>query len=155
MQVTSQHGLVFNREKCEVKKDSVTFLVLSTHPDPKKVDAIHGMPPPENQTQLQQFLGMVTYLSPFTPSLSTHTAPLQNCWKRTQSSCGTQRTRKPSTRSSSWSARTPHSSTLTYRNLSLSKLMHQRDLEPHSCKMGVQLPLLPKLLHPQSNDMPT
>ena len=30
------------------------------------------MPPPENQTQLQQFLGMVMYLSPFIPSLYTH-----------------------------------------------------------------------------------
>ena len=81
MQVTSQHGLVFNREKCEVKKDSVTFFgtvydANGAHPDPKKVDAIHEMPPPENQSQLQQFLGMVTYLSPFIPSLSTHTAPL-------------------------------------------------------------------------------
>ena len=81
MQVASQHGLVFNKEKCEVKKDSVTFFgtvydANGAHPDPKKVDAIHKMPPPENQTQLQQFLGMVTYLSPFIPSLSTHTAPL-------------------------------------------------------------------------------
>ena len=87
MQVTSQHGLVFNREKCKVKKDSVTFFgtvygANGTHPDPKKVDAIHEMPPPENQTQLQQFLGMVTYLSPFIPSLSTHIAPLWELLKK-------------------------------------------------------------------------
>ena len=87
MQVTSQHGLVFNREKCEVKKDSVTFFgtvydANGAHPDPKKVDAIHEMPPPENQTQLFLFLGMVTYLSPFIPSLSTHTAPLQELLKK-------------------------------------------------------------------------
>ena len=86
MQVASQHGLVFNREKCKVKKDSVTFFgtvydANGAHPDPKKVDAIHEMPPPENQTQLQQFLGMVMYLSPFIPSLSTHTAPLQEMKK--------------------------------------------------------------------------
>ena len=53
MQVTSQHGLVFNREKC----DSVTFFgtvydANGAHPDPKKVDTIHEMPPPENQSQL-------------------------------------------------------------------------------------------------------
>ena len=49
MQVASQDGLVFNREKCEVKKDSVTFFgtvynANGAHPDPKKVDAIHKIP---------------------------------------------------------------------------------------------------------------
>ena len=39
-----EHGLVFNGEKCEVKKDSVTFFgtvydANGAHPDPKKVDA--------------------------------------------------------------------------------------------------------------------
>ena len=76
-----EHGLVFNREKCEVKKDSVTFFgtvydANGAHPDPKKVDTIHKMPPPDNKQQLQHFLGMVMYLSPFIPSLSTHTTPL-------------------------------------------------------------------------------
>ena len=85
--ITSQHGLVFNREKCEVKKDSVTFFgtvydANGAYPDPKKVDVIHEMPPPENQTQLQQFLGMVMYLSPFIPSLSTHTATLWELLKK-------------------------------------------------------------------------
>ena len=61
-----EHGLVFNGEKCEVKKDSVTFFgtvydANGVHPDPKKVDAIHKMPPPDNKQQLQHFLGMVTY----------------------------------------------------------------------------------------------
>ena len=81
MHTACEHGLVFNGEKCEVKKDSVTFFgtvydANGAHPDPKKVDAIHKMPPPDNRQQLQHFLGMVTYLSPFIPSLSTHTAPL-------------------------------------------------------------------------------
>ena len=81
MHTACEHGLVFNGEKCEVKKDSVTFFgtvydANGAHPDPKKVDAIHKMPPPDNKQQLQHFLGMVTYLSPFIPSLSTHTAPL-------------------------------------------------------------------------------
>ena len=87
MQVASQHGLVFNREKCKVKKDCVAFFgtvydANGAHPDPKKVDAIHEMPPPENQTELQQFLGMVMYFSPFIPSLSTHTVPLWELLKK-------------------------------------------------------------------------
>ena len=46
MCVARQHGLVFNGDKCEVKKDSVTFFGTvydadGAHPDPKKVDAVH------------------------------------------------------------------------------------------------------------------
>ena len=77
MHTACEHGLVFNGEKCEVKKDSVTFFgtvydANGAHPDPKKVDAIHKVPPPHNKQQLQHFLGMVTHLSPFIPSLYTH-----------------------------------------------------------------------------------
>ena len=81
MCVAHEHRLVFNGDKCEIKKDSVTFFgtVYNTdgaHPDPKKVDAVHHMPSPDTPSQLQQFLGMVTYLSSLIPSLSTHIAPL-------------------------------------------------------------------------------
>ena len=87
MHVSHKHGLVFNGDKCEVKKDSVTFFGTvcdadEAHPDPKKVDAVHQMPSPDTPSQLQQFLGMVTYLSPFIPSLSTHTAPLWELLKK-------------------------------------------------------------------------
>ena len=87
MHVIHEHGLVFNGDKCEVKKDSVTFFSTvydadGAHPDPKKVDAVHQMPSPDTPSQLQQFLGMVTYLSPFIPSLSTHTAPLWELLKK-------------------------------------------------------------------------
>ena len=82
-----EHGLVFNGEKCEVRKDSITFFGMiydanGAHSDPKKVDAIHKMPPQDTKLQIQHFLGMVTYLSPFIPSVSTHTAPLQKLLKK-------------------------------------------------------------------------
>ena len=87
MHIACEYGQVFNGEKCEVKQDSVTFFGTvynadGAHPDHKKVDAVHQMPSPETPSQLQQFLGMVTYLSPFIPSLSTHTAPLQELLKK-------------------------------------------------------------------------
>ena len=43
--------------------------------DPKKVEAISSMPPPKKPQELQRFLWMTTYLSPFIPSLLKHTAP--------------------------------------------------------------------------------
>ena len=87
MCVAHEHGLVFNGDKCEVRKDSVTFFSTvynadGAHPDPKKVDAVYQMPSPDTPSQLQQFLGIVTYLSPFIPSLSTHTAPLWELLKK-------------------------------------------------------------------------
>ena len=87
MRVAHEHGLVFNREKCNVKTTSVIFFGTvydkdGAHPDPKKVEAIHKMPPPEEPQELQKFLGMTTYLSLFIPSLLTFTAPLRELlWK--------------------------------------------------------------------------
>ena len=64
-----------------VKAQSVNFLgclynANGVHPDPGKVNAVHALPAPTNVTELQEFLGLVTYLSPFIPGLSTLTAPL-------------------------------------------------------------------------------
>ena len=87
MQVANEHGLVFNGAKCAVKQPSVKFFGWiydkdSAHPDLSKVTAIHNMPAPETPSQLQKFPGMVTYLSPFVPSLSSFTAPLYGLLKK-------------------------------------------------------------------------
>ena len=52
------------------------------HPDPDKVNTIHILPALTNVTKLQEFLGMVTYLSPFIPGLFTLTAPLCELLKK-------------------------------------------------------------------------
>ena len=44
-------------------------------PDPKKIQGIMEMPAPRDAAQLQSFLGMVNFLHPFIPHLSTNTAP--------------------------------------------------------------------------------
>ena len=54
----------------------------SVHLDPGKVNAIHTLLAPTNITELQEFLGLVTYLSPFIPGLSTLTAPMQELLKK-------------------------------------------------------------------------
>ena len=82
MKVTREHRLVLNKKKCEVKSNSVKFFDKhGAHPDPSKVSAIKEMPAPQNKGELQSFLGMVTYLSPFIPQLSSHTATLKGLLK--------------------------------------------------------------------------
>ena len=85
MKVAREHGLVLNK-KCEVKSNSVKFLGCvydkhGAHPDPSKVSAIKEMPAPQNKGELQSFLRMVTYLSPFILQVSSHTATLRGLLK--------------------------------------------------------------------------
>ena len=82
-----KYGLVFNPKKTQVKAPTVKFFGClydesGVHPDPDKVDAVHALPTSTNITELQEFLGMVTYLSPFIPGLSTLTAPLHDLLKK-------------------------------------------------------------------------
>ena len=87
MQIAHKYDLVFNPQKTHVKAQAVNFFgclydVNGIHPDPGKVDAVHALLAPTNATKLQEFLGLVTYLSPFIPGLSTLTAPLHELLKK-------------------------------------------------------------------------
>ena len=86
LKVACKHGFSFNSDKCAVKQPFVTFFgcghdANGAHLDPRKVGAVHNIPAPDTATQLQKFLGMVTYLSPFVPSLS-FTTPLCELLKK-------------------------------------------------------------------------
>ena len=81
MQIAPKYDLVFNPQKTHMKAQAINFLSClydadGVHLHPGKVHAIHALPVPTNVTELQEFLGLVTYLSPFIPGLSTLTAPL-------------------------------------------------------------------------------
>ena len=87
MQVTREHGLVFIGKKCAIKQaiNQIFGWIYDkdgAHPDPSKVAAIYNMLTPETPSQLQEFLSMVTYLSPFVPSLSSFTASLCGLLKK-------------------------------------------------------------------------
>ena len=87
MQIACKYDLVFNPQKTHMKAQAVNFFgcpydANGVHPDPGKVDAVHALPAPTNITELQEFLGLVTYLSPFIPGLSTLTTPLQELLKK-------------------------------------------------------------------------
>ena len=70
-----QNGLVFNPDKCLLKADSIMFFGClydknGVQPDPEKVETIRAMPAPTCLRELQEFIGMVTYLSKFIQGLS-------------------------------------------------------------------------------------
>jgi DNA-binding GntR family transcriptional regulator len=76
-----EKGIRLNAEKLEVSLSQISYFghVISEQglsPDPAKISAIRDMPSPENRSQLETVLGMVTYLSRFAPNLisSGHSA---------------------------------------------------------------------------------
>ena len=87
MCIACKYNLVFNPQKTHVKAQAINFFgclynANGVHPDPGKVNAVHALPAPTYVTELQEFLDLVTYLSPFIPGLSTLTAPLQELLKK-------------------------------------------------------------------------
>ena len=75
-------NLKLNKTKCQIKKKQITYLghILTSQglqPDPKKIQAVNNMPPPQDKESLQRFLGMLTYLSKFIPNLSQIASPLR------------------------------------------------------------------------------
>ncbi|XP_048257540.1 uncharacterized protein K02A2.6-like [Haliotis rufescens] len=87
MEAAQQSGLVFNPGKCEIKTDQIKFFGLvfdaeGVHADPDKVKAIREIGYPSDAKQLQEFLGIATYMGPFIPHLSQITAPLRELIKK-------------------------------------------------------------------------
>jgi len=74
-------GLRVKRSKCEFLRPSVTYLghridADGLHPLPDRVRAIKDAPTPKSVTELNSYLGMLTYYSKFLPNLSLTLHPL-------------------------------------------------------------------------------
>ena len=70
MERAHENGLIFNPDKCSLKAESVMFIGClydknGIITDPVKVEAICTMPEPTCLHELQEFIGMVTYLNKF------------------------------------------------------------------------------------------
>ena len=87
MKIAQQEGLVFNPDKCDIKKQKMRFFGLEfncqgVNSDPEKIAAISQLQTPKDAVQLREFLGIAPYMAPFAPNLSHHTAiicePLKN-----------------------------------------------------------------------------
>jgi len=78
----NEKNLKLNKEKCEFKKTSLTYVghVLSSEglkPNGEKVRAVKEMKQPGNTKELMTFLGFLNYLGKFIPNLSDKTSPLR------------------------------------------------------------------------------
>ena len=87
MRVAEKEGLVFNSQKCIVRANEIPFFGMiysadGARTDPARIEAIQSLPAPENVTELQEFLGIATYMATFVPRLSHHTATLQELLKQ-------------------------------------------------------------------------
>ena len=75
-------NLKLNKEKCPFRCMAIPFFgeVVSRggmQPDPRKISALTEMPTPKNKKELQAFLGIINYLSKFSPDLAEACKPLR------------------------------------------------------------------------------
>ena len=75
-QVIKESGLKVSKEKCEIKKNKLTycghvFSADGVSPDPEKVKAITELQAPTNVPELRRLIGMINYLGRFIPNLAT------------------------------------------------------------------------------------
>ena len=80
-------GMKFNPDKCVFKRDNISFygVMLSADgvkPDPRKIEAIRNLPEPRSEPLLQSFLGIVNYLSRFSPNIAKMTVNLRALLKK-------------------------------------------------------------------------
>ena len=114
------------------------------------------MPAPKTATQLQKFLRLVTYLSPFIPSLSSFTAPLCGLLKKGTEFLWNNSYQKEFNKVKSLICK---DTTLWYFNICKPATVHidasQKGLGAAILQDGCPVALFPKLLHLWSSIMPT
>ena len=79
-------NLSLNSKKMQFKSIACKFFRHRLTPDgirvdPKKIEAIIQMDPPQNVANLQSFNGMINYLKKFSPVLSKLSEPLKRLYK--------------------------------------------------------------------------
>ena len=79
-------GLCFNSKKCNIATSEISFFgnIYSKdglRPDPTKVKDLQNMPSPTSKEDLQRFLGLMTYLSPYIPNFSSKCESLRRLLK--------------------------------------------------------------------------
>ena len=80
-QILQDNGFYLNREKCQFMSERLHILghIITNEGivmDLTKIESINNFPVPNTKKKLQQFIGMVNYLSPFCYKLAEELSPL-------------------------------------------------------------------------------
>ena len=87
LETAKKNNIKLNFDKIQYKQKEVkffgeTYTTQGCKPSDLKVKAIMEMPKPENLKELQTFLGMIQYLSKFSPQIAELAEPLQDLMKK-------------------------------------------------------------------------
>jgi len=81
LEILAEHKLFLHPEKCEFHQSRIEYLRLvisenKVEMDPVKVAGVHEWPTPENQTDVQAFIGFINFYRRFIRDFSTIARPL-------------------------------------------------------------------------------
>ena len=100
MNRAKEKGLVFNKSKCQIKQNSISFFGnkytdQGVKPDPAKIQDVQNMPIPKDKDELKSFLGLMTYMAQFIPNFAHKAHILRElakdnsvwCWDEIHQKC--------------------------------------------------------------------
>ena len=125
--ILSENGLVVQRSKCVLGKDSLEFLGYHVDSDgvkplPTRVEAISAVPPPTTIKELQRFLGMVNYYRRFIRRAAHHLHPLFNALQGPKKKKG--ETARPKPKTLTWNDDLQKSFEAIKEALAVATLLH-------------------------------
>ena len=155
-------NMTLNKDKLKIRETELIYLgekltAEGLKPDESKIEAIANYPCPQNKQDILRLLGMVNFVSKFTPHVSDITVPLRELTKKDVEFHWTKTQKDSKTRSTISKICSPTAkcfSTTMQQNQLHSKLMHhRRDMELFCTKTKAQSPMHKRQRMRRNNNM--